>query len=257
MGPSGAAGAGLGPDPVLVAAAAMVFVDDLSVPLLSQADAHHLFDVLRLRPGELVVAADGAGSWVPCRVAGRPGAGTGGNHPVASLEVDGQPAHQARTEPAITVAFAPTKGDRPEWVTQKLTELGVDRIVPIQTGRSVVRWEGERGERAVTRLRRVAAEAAAQSRQPWVPEVAAVTTVAGMAEWSRVPPVLAHPGGGRPSLSHPVVAVGPEGGWDDHELARWGDRLGRGPTVLRAETAAVAAGAVLCGLRSGLVGTLA
>ena len=68
-----------------------------------------------------------------------------GTHPVPSLEVDGRPTHQARTEPAITVAFAPTKGERPEWVTQKLTELGVDRIVPIQTGRSVVRWEGERG----------------------------------------------------------------------------------------------------------------
>ncbi len=257
MGPSGAAGAGLGPDPVLVAAAAMVFVDDLAAPLLSQADAHHLADVLRLRPGELVVAADGAGRWIPCRVAGGPGARPGGNHTGPWLEVDGQPTLQARTEPAITVAFAPTKGERPEWVTQKLTELGVDRIVPIQTGRSVVRWEGGRGERAVTRLRRVAAEAAAQSRQPWLPEVAAVTTVAEMAEWSTVPPVLAHPGGGRPSLSHPVVAVGPEGGWDDHELARWGGGLGLGPTVLRAETASVAAGAVLCGLRSGLVGTLA
>jgi 16S rRNA (uracil1498-N3)-methyltransferase len=173
------------------------------------------------------------------------------------LEVDGRPTRQLRTEPAITVAFAPTKGDRPEWVTQKLTELGVDRIVPIQTGRSVVRWEGERGERAVTRLRRVATEAAAQSRQPWLPEVAAVTTLVALAEQSSGPPVLAHPGGGRPSLSHPVVAVGPEGGWDDGELDRWGDRMGLGPTVLRAETAAVTAGAVLCGLRSGLVGTLA
>jgi 16S rRNA (uracil1498-N3)-methyltransferase len=246
----------VGPDPVLVAAAAMVFVDDLSSPLLSQADAHHLLDVLRLRSDELVVAADGAGWFVTCRLAGAAAARTRGA-PVVSLEVDGRPTHQARTEPAITVAFAPTKGDRPEWVTQKLTELGVDRIVPIQTGRSVVRWEGERGERAVTRLRRVAAEAAAQSRRPWLPEVAAVTTVAALAVQSRVPPVLAHPGGGRPSLSHPVVVVGPEGGWDDEELARWGDRMGLGPTVLRAETAAVAAGAVLCGLRSGLVGTLA
>jgi 16S rRNA (uracil1498-N3)-methyltransferase len=235
----------------------MVFVDDLSSPLLRPADAHHLLDVLRLRPDELVVAADGAGGWVTCRLAGAPAARTRGAPPVASLEVAGRPTRQARTEPAITVAFAPTKADRPEWVTQKLTELGVDRIVPIQTSRSVVRWEGERGERAVTRLRRVATESAAQSRRPWLPEVAAVTTVAALAEQSMVPPVLAHPGGGRPSLSHPVVAVGPEGGWDDHELARWGDRLGLGPTVLRAETAAVAAGAVLCGLRSGLVGTLA
>jgi 16S rRNA (uracil1498-N3)-methyltransferase len=257
MGQSGTVGPGLAPDPALVAAAAMVFVDDLSSPLLSQADAHHLLDVLRLRPDEPVVASDGAGGWVTCRLGGAPAARTRGAPAAVSLEVDGRPTHQARTEPAITVAFAPTKGDRPEWVTQKLTELGVDRIVPIHTGRSVVRWEGERGERAVTRLRRVATEAAAQSRRPWLPEVAPVATVAALAERSPVPPVLAHPGGGLPSLSHPVVAVGPEGGWDDDELARWGHRMGLGPTVLRAETAAVAAGTVLCGLRSGLVGTLA
>jgi 16S rRNA U1498 N3-methylase RsmE len=54
-----------------------------------------------------------------------------------------------------------------------------------------------------------------------------------------------------------VVAVGPEGGWDDDELERFRLGLGLGPTVLRAETAAVAAGAVLCGLRSGVVAPLA
>ena len=41
------------------------------------------------------------------------------------------------------MAFAPAKGDRPEWVVQKLTELGIDRIVPLAAARSVVRWDGD------------------------------------------------------------------------------------------------------------------
>ena len=65
---------GARPDPVLVSAKAMVFVDDPASPVPDRADAHHLVDVLRLRPGELVVASDGAGSWVACgwRAAGAP-----------------------------------------------------------------------------------------------------------------------------------------------------------------------------------------
>jgi 16S rRNA (uracil1498-N3)-methyltransferase len=245
------------PDPTLMAAAAMVFVDDPASPILTQGDAHHLLDVLRLRPDELVIASDGVGSWAPCRLAaaagGRPAKGVDLD---SVLVVDGQVTTQPRPQPSITVAFAPTKGDRPEWVTQKLTELGVDRIVPIQTHRSVVRWEGERGARAVDRLRRVAREAAAQCRRAWLPEVGAVTPLAALGALAGSAPLLAHPGGGPPSLGHPVVAVGPEGGWDEVELTCSGAWVGLGPNVLRAETAAVVVGSLLCGLRSGLIGRL-
>jgi 16S rRNA (uracil1498-N3)-methyltransferase len=244
-GPSGV------PDPELVAAAAMVFVPDTSLPELSPADSRHLIDVLRLREHETVVASDGGGSWVTCRLRAGEG-GRRGRDRVASLVADGPVRHQPRPDPVITVAFAPTKADRPEWVTQKLTELGVDRIVPLRTTRSVVRWEGARGEKAVDRLRRVAREAAAQCRRTWLPEVTGVTTLAELSAAPDGPPCLAHPGGGQPSLIHPVVAVGPEGGWDDGELSAGNPLMGLGPTVLRAETAALAAGTVLCGLRSGL-----
>lgn len=242
-----------------MAAAAMVFVEDLVSPAVTAADVHHLLDVLRLQPGELVVASDGAGHWVPCRWASgpRPGHPARDLDPAGILVVDGPVTECAPPRPAVTVGFAPTKGDRPEWVIQKLTELGVDRIVPLATARSVVRWEGERGARAVERLRRVAREAAAQSRRPWLPEIPAVTDLDRLASLTGVPTPLAQPGGRPPTLAPPVLAVGPEGGWDPDELARFGPGVGLGPTVLRAETAALAAGAVLCSLRAGVVRTLA
>ncbi len=101
--------------------------------------------------------------------------------------------------PALTVAFAPTKGERPEWVVQKLTELGIDRIVPLVSERSVVRWEGGRGQKAVERLRRVAREAAAQCRRVWLPEITDVVHFAdlsGLGATGEV--VLAQLSGDRP-----------------------------------------------------------
>ncbi len=255
--PGAASGVGSpqAPDPVLVAASALVFVPDPAAPELEEADRHHLVDVLRLAPGELVIAADGDGRWVPCRMSGS--TGRDGTAPTTLLVPDGPAVEAPRARPAITVAFAPTKGSRPEWVVQKLTELGVDRIVPLQTARSVVRWDGERGRRAVERLRRVAQEAAAQCRQVRLPEVAPVSRLSDLAAVCGDPPVLAVPGGGPPTLAHPVLAVGPEGGWDEAERSASGAAVGLGPTVLRAETAAVVAGAILCGIRSGLVNTVA
>ncbi|HEX4216970.1 MAG TPA: RsmE family RNA methyltransferase [Acidimicrobiales bacterium] len=235
--------------PAATAAAAMVFVEDPALPVLNQADTHHLTAALRLRDGEIVVAGDGAGRWARCRM--QVGARRG-----ATLERVGPVEATDAPEPAVTVAFAPVKGDRPEWVVQKLTELGVDRIVPILTARSVVRWEGDRASRAVERLRRVAREGAAQCRRAWLPEVAAVTSLGSLAALTGMPTALADPGGAPPDLARPVVAIGPEGGWDPAELEAGFDRVGLGSTILRAETAAVAAGTLLCALRQHLIAPL-
>lgn len=250
--PSGA------PDPILVAAAAMVFVEDPAAPVVGAADLRHLLDVLRLRGGELVVVSDGAGRWVPCRIAADAVVqGPRRADPAGALEPDGPVVVTERLRPEVTIAFAPTKGDRPEWVIQKLTELGVDRIVPLRTSRSVVRWERERGDKAVDRLRRVAREAAAQCRRTWLPEVADVCGLDDVAALTGVPVALADAGGAAPGLERAVVAIGPEGGWDDAERGGFGPTVGLGPTVLRAETAAVVAGTLLCGIRGGVVLPLA
>jgi 16S rRNA (uracil1498-N3)-methyltransferase len=237
---------------VRAAAAAQVFVDEPARPMLTDEDVHHLSRVLRLRPGEEVIAADGRGRWGRARWRGaaelepvRGEAGVGG---------DGTVQLEARAEPGLTVAFAPVKGERPEWVVQKLTELGIDRIVPLLSERSVVRWSGARGKATVERLRRVAREAAAQCRRVWLPDVRdtmrfdELHALGGPHEV-----VLAQLSGERPTVAQHVVAVGPEGGWSTEELASGLPTVGFGLSVLRAETAAVTAGALLASLRTGTV----
>ncbi len=239
--------------PASVGAAAMVYVDDLEHPETLPEDAHHLTRVLRLRAGEAVVAADGRGRWRLCRYRGDSTAGEG---PARVLEADGPVSFVPRPVPLVTVGFVPVKGDRPEWVVQKLTELGVDRIAVVRSARSVVRWDGGRAVKALERLRRVTREAGAQSRNPWLPELTGILDLAGLA--TAVAPdslALAHPGGDPPSVAMPALAVGPEGGWDNSELdSAQFPAVGLGPGILRAETAAVASGLLLCALRNGLVG---
>ena len=237
---------------VRAAAAAQVFVDDPAHPELAEHDVHHLGRVLRLRPGEEVIAADGHGRWARTLWRGgaaleplRGGTGAGG---------DGAVQFASRAEPPLTVAFAPVKGERPEWVVQKLTELGIDRIVPLLSERSVVRWSGARGKATVERLRRVAGEAAAQCRRVWLPDVGDTVPFADLHDLGGPGEVvLAQLSGDRPSLTQHVVAVGPEGGWSTAELASGLPTVGFGLSVLRAETAAVTAGALLASLRTGTV----
>jgi 16S rRNA (uracil1498-N3)-methyltransferase len=161
-----------------------------------------------------------------------------------------------RPSPAVGVAFALIKGDRPDWAVQKLAEAGVDHIMPITTERCVVQWAGEKGVRHAARLRALAVAAAMQSRQVWLPavhEVQPLTAVAGGAG----PVAMAQMGGSAVSLAVPTILVGPEGGWAPAELDLPLARVSLGPTVLRAETAAVAAGVLLSALRAGIVGPVA
>jgi len=274
QGERGAAGGGQGER-----GAAHVFVDDLEHPVLVDDDHRHLERVLRLRAGETVSAADDAGGWRLLRWEG-----AGRLTPAGGIE------HHARPEPAITVAFALMKGDRLDWVVQKLTELGVDRIIPMTTQRVIVRWDEARADRAVHRLRSVARAAAMQSRRVWLPRVDGVRSFSDLATEAAAdrateaaadratesaagrdeggeaeggpavlgpavlgPAVLAVPGGGSFGLDRPTVLIGPEGGWSPDEVSCGLPTVGLGPTILRVETAAAAAGLLLMALRSGIV----
>jgi 16S rRNA (uracil1498-N3)-methyltransferase len=189
-----------------------------------------------------VGATDGRGGYLPCVWSG-----------AARLEAAGAVSLSARPTPAIGVGFVPVKGDRPEWAVQKLTELGVDRIVVLSSERAVVRWEGDRLASHLDRLERVARAAVMQSRQVWLPMICGGRSVSEELEAGGAGVAIADRGG--PSLGAGVgtVLIGPEGGWTEGERGRAGDRVvGLAPAVLRAETAAVAAGVLLGARRGGL-----
>ncbi len=228
-------------------AAAQVFVRDLGALEVTSDDLHHLKRVLRLRRGETVIACDGRGNWRTCLY-------TDSKDTSGLIEADGVLEHVPAPEVPVVVGFVPVKGERPEWTVQKLTEVGVDRIVILHSTRAVVRWGEGREEHAVERLRRVTNQAAAQSRRAWLAELIGVVTLAELrAIVAPASLALAQPGAGPPTSAVTAVAVGPEGGWEPSELDG-GDRcMGLGPGILRAETAAVTAGFVLCALRDGLV----
>ncbi len=230
-------------------AVAHVLVDQLDDTLdVGDTDGHHLQRVRRLRPGEHVTAADGAGHWREYTIATtEPGA--------LHLEATGGPVTEPTLAPPVRLACALTKGDHPDAVVRHATELGVDAVILVAAARSVLRWDATRANRARDRLRRVAREAAGQCRRARLLTVdgpVALTDLAG------TPGLVVADRAGLPAPQLPappptgwLVVIGPEGGLTPDEHTQLGDlpRLAVGPHVLRAETAALAVAAALAGHR--------
>lgn len=230
-------------------ATAHVFAERLDDAIAVDGDdGHHLQRARRVRAGEHVTVADGYGRWRAYEVAD---SRTG----VVALEALTLIAHEPPLTPRLTVACSLTKGQKPELAVQKLTELGVDRIMLVEAARSVVHWDDAKVAAAFTRLERVAREAAMQSRRARIPLLDGPVAPGELARFAGL--VVGAPDGvsaselAWPSGDEWVVAVGPEGGFDDDELRAFGSvpRLAIGPFILRAETAAIAAAAALAGRR--------
>lgn len=221
-----------------------------STVVLDGPEGRHAVVVRRIRPGESMVLADGAGRGVTGVVSG-----VGRDSLTVTVR-----EHRTSTEPAVavTVAQALAKGDRGELAVEMLTEVGVRRILPWQAARSVVRWQGERGERAVERWRATAREAAKQSRRLRLPEVTAAVSTAelaaevGAADLALILDADADQdlaGVPLPVAGTALLVVGPEGGIAPEELAALLDagacavRVNDG--VLRTSTAGVVAVAAL------------
>jgi 16S rRNA (uracil1498-N3)-methyltransferase len=208
------------------------------------ASLHYLSDVLRLEPGAEVEVFDGAGAAWTATFTG------------SDLAL-GERRAAALPGAAVWLAFALARGEKGDWIVQKGTELGVSRLVPWQAERSVVRLEPDRAGERTRRWRRIAEEAARQCGRSDVPEVAVPGTLAQALE---APPgferIAFHAGAGaplsevvRPGGAGFLAVLGPEGGLTDREVRACldaGCRLASlGPRVLRAETAAVAAAALI------------
>jgi 16S rRNA (uracil1498-N3)-methyltransferase len=228
-------------------AAAHAFADDLGdVVEIGGADGHHLQRVRRLRSGERITVADGSGSWRLYEIAAERAGGL-------QLAARSELAVEPELVPRVSLALALTKAGALDTVVARCTELGVARVTPVYAERCVVHWDASQAARALTRLRGTARAAAEQSRRARLPEITAPVDVDALAARGDV--VVAERGGARSdAIAAPhgannewTVLVGPEGGFAPGERARLGNmpHLGLGPHVLKAETAPIAAVAVL------------
>jgi 16S rRNA (uracil1498-N3)-methyltransferase len=214
---------------------------------LPDHSAHHAREVLRLRAGAPVHVFDGRGQEYEAVLDSVTRGGVG-------VRVAGPAPPRPESPLRITLALPPLKGDRMELVIQKATELGVAEVRPVVTVRTDAVGRPALGGSRQERWDKVASGAAEQCGRAVVPEVAPTTT---LAELLREPfdgrRLVLSPGGGLPLPAEPpsavLLLVGPAGGLDAREVEEV-ERAGFqpvafGPRVLRAETAAIAAVAVL------------
>jgi 16S rRNA (uracil1498-N3)-methyltransferase len=199
------------------------------------AIAHQVTRVLRLRDGDEIVVLEGDGLEIRCRLAG------GELVVLDRAPSAGEPRHR------LTVAQALLKGDHLETVVRQGTEIGVGRFELIVTERCVPR---DISPTRLTRLIAVAREAAEQSERGIVPEVAAPVPLADVLGPGSVL-LLERSSGSRLSELPPMerLVIGPEGGFSPDEVAAaeraTATTASLGPRILRSETVAAAAVAVV------------
>ena len=211
------------------------------VAILEGDEARHLIRVRRVGVGESVELFDGRGSAYRAEVSSLA-------RDRVELSVEGPAGASPVARFSLTLATAVPKGERFDWLVEKATELGVSRLIPLVTERSVVDPRSAK----LDRLRRVIVEAAKQCRRDRLmeldPPTGWLSLVRSAGDSTRL---IALPGsrgiasfGRRPGADSVLLAIGPEGGFTGEEVGRaieagW-HAVGLGSTVLRIETAALA-----------------
>ena len=216
---------------------------------LDDREAHYLGHVLRLKRGDELVAFNGRGHERDARVATL-------TRRSAELTLGAVLASLPESVLVITLVQALAKAEAMDLVVQKATELGVREILPVYSDHSVVKLDTERRERRVEHWNRIARSACEQSGRHTPPRIEAPAPLAAALEalpaapqrFALEPSTAQTLIGGAIPKAGLIVAVGPEGGfgatdWRRLDAAQFA-RVGLGPRVLRAETAALAVCAI-------------
>ena len=216
--------------------------------------ARHLNGSLRVRPGEMIWLGEAGGPRYHVRIT------TTARDRLGAEVVSAVPPPPVRA-PRITLGLALIKSTHMDWAVQKATELGVTRLVPLITARSVVRPRAGGADNQSNRWRTIAREAAQQSMRWDIPHIVtpelfdtwcaeADRDECNLIFWEGLQgAVLRDRLRGRPRPNSVTVVIGPEGGFETREIDLAGlhgfEAVSFGPWTLRTESAVVAALAVL------------
>lgn len=208
--------------------------------------AHHATKVLRLQDGDRIVLFDGGGGEYPATISRISKQGT-------LVEISPWQERECESPLNVTLAQAISSGDKMDFTLQKAVELGITRIQPIASARSVVKLSGERAEKRVRHWRQVVISACEQCGRNRVPDIGSILS---LEDWlgshlpdglrlTLAPDATALLRELPPPAIPIVLLIGPEGGLAPDEVKAAASKgfmpVRLGPRVLRTETAALAA----------------
>ena len=215
---------------------------------LETGPSQHIARALRMREGDSLILFDGNGGEYPASIS------TLGKKRVA-VSTGAKQLREVESPLAVHLGIAVSRGERMDWVVQKATELGVDAISPLLTERTEVKLKGDRAEKKIAHWQQVAISACEQCGRNTIPRI---DTLQPLQKWldaadAPLKLVLHHRADTLPNGSvatrRAVLLIGPEGGLSAGEIAAAEQggflSLRLGPRVLRAETAPIAALAIL------------
>ncbi|HUI44591.1 MAG TPA: 16S rRNA (uracil(1498)-N(3))-methyltransferase [Nitrospirota bacterium] len=215
---------------------------------VADEDVRHIVNVLRMKTGDELLLCDGEGTEYRTRIAVL-------NKTEVKTEIVAQTKNELR-HPRITLGQGLPKSDKMDFIVQKATELGVAAVVPLMTERTIMKVKDE--EKRLARWRKIAREAAMQSNRSDIPLIGPVVSfrdfIAAKAPGSRTLSLLPWEEGTEliknvlrqnSGVGDIMVLIGPEGGFSiaeaDAAKTHGFHAVSLGPTILRTETAAVAA----------------
>ncbi len=214
--------------------------------VLDGEQARHIAKSLRMKSGDMLTVTDGNGSDFGCMIKEI-------TKDTVTLKVCYQQACESEPSCAVTLYQGVPKSDKLEDIIQKCTELGITRIAPVLTKRSVSRPDEKSAIKKNARYKKIALEAAQQSGRGIVPEISPQLTLKqAIAEDKSELKLVFYEGGGEPlrsvinkAVRSVSIYIGPEGGFEKDEVEsvceNGGITVTLGKRILRTQTAPVAA----------------
>ncbi|WEG14224.1 16S rRNA (uracil(1498)-N(3))-methyltransferase [Pullulanibacillus sp. KACC 23026] len=216
-------------------------------------DAHHIMNVMRMKEGDKIEVCDESNHAYVCQIEA--------NQNLQVIAKLIQPIEESTELPIrVTIAQGLPKGDKFELIVQKATELGVTAVLPFASERSIVKWDqGQKVQKKLERLRKIAKEAAEQSHRASLPTIEEPVNLKGLISLKEAytHKLVAFEESAKRGERHGfanlldtikpgeslLVVIGPEGGLSSNEVNELTQNgfscAGLGPRILRTETASL------------------
>lgn len=154
-----------------------IYWDDHTLKIVTD-DFHHLTRVMRMKPGDQVICNDQHGKQATCEIMAI-------ETEVAHLKVVEWLTEETELPVQVTIVQGLPKGDKLDLIVQKATELGVNKVIPFDASRSIVKWDQKKAHKKIERLNKIAKEASEQSHRRIMSQVESLHSLKEIVKYSQ------------------------------------------------------------------------